>query len=847
MSKADCFHCGEAVMTAVHADGKVFCCHGCSQVYEIIHSEGLQHYYDIDSRIGQKVGEDESLAMEALKRKDVYTRYVSYEDDERRMLSWACPQIHCRACVWLLEKLPEMLPFVVHSKVDIIRQTFECELRKDHGEDEGDASVHDLAQYLVRLGYAPDLSRRPHREKEIRDDSRSDWLKVGVAGFCFGNVMLFSFPEYLAHEDMGEGFERLFRILAGLLSLPSLLYCSRDILKKGLGSLRWKTLGVDVPIAIGILTLFLWSAWELVVLDRSGYFDSLTGLIFFLLAGRAFQHRSFRHLVFEKDEHRFFPLTLQRFLLKKEKEYQSENNSENNNEHADAEYADADVIDEDQVFIETISLSELKKGDEYQISNGAMIPTESLLLSGEGLLDYRLVTGESDLKKRAVDEQIYAGGIQRGGRLRLRALASVEEGSLARMWSGTGEERSSVESLLDRIGKVFTVVVLLLAMVTFLSWAPDGLGKAMEVTCAVLIIACPCALALSAPLTFGMALRELAHFGCYVKEALFIEVLSKVSLVALDKTGTLTCVEETSGQWLGVTPEHEHKFEGLSPVEGLSKERVQGLAVALASHSNHPVSVALASTELSPQVLNSVQTMEVCDFVEEVGKGISGRMDGHFIRIGSPQWFGVEEERGTFVEVDGQICERFEERLRVREGVEMWLKAWPSDLKRRLLSGDDDKDEQRMLRYFKPDEMFFGQSSEQKALRVQGWRGQGEVVAMMGDGVNDGEAMLAADVGIAIPVGSGRFSPSSDIILAEDRVSNLTQMLSFAKGAVKIVVICVAVSLLYNVLGLSFAVTGSLSPLVSAILMPVSSLTVMMLSIFGTQILAKRTMGSKES
>ena len=802
--QAICHHCGLSADKGFTQNTHWFCCGGCAQVYEFLSTHKLEQYYKLDLHAGSPIDANNAQALELLKDDKFVERYVVYRNAQRLKITWSVPNIHCRACVWLLEKLPQLEAGVLEARVDLMRKKIDIVIEAK------EQLAFQTSQTLAKLGYTPNLHQLPGREEDHRQHHREEWLKIGVAGFCFGNVMLFSFPEYFGGEELTNNYEKLFRFLNFVLSLPVLLFCSKGILLSGVKSLRLGSIGVDFPIALGIVALFSWSSYEVFSGTGPGYFDSLCSLLFLMLIGRSFQRQSFQNLVFERDEHRFFPLAV--------------------------------TVVQDGVE-KNIPLSELKSGQTYRMAHGSMIPTDSQLLSGEASLDYRLVSGESDLQKFSPGERIFAGGMQRGGRLELLALKEVHESSLARIWShqDTLDPVAGIENLLDRIAKVFTVVILILAVITFFIWKDTSLGRALELSCAVLIVACPCALALSAPLTLSAALRHLSKAGFYLKTAQFIEKFARIDTFVFDKTGTLTCVDRSQGMWMGK-----------------SNSKQQDMARACAQNSNHPIAQSIVNSG-APSHLSCV------DFQETPGCGMSAMVDGHHVKIGRRTWAldesspkattppeatrsdvkSASDSPQTVLVIDDVLVDDFAERLRWRPGVESILPRLSKLAELHLLSGDNDKDLPRCLKYFAPDNIHFYQSPLQKQEYIQQLRLKGKRVAMVGDGINDALAMKAADLGIAIPVGSGQFSPSSDIIVAENEFLHIEKFLSASKYSIKIVLVCVGISLTYNVFSLTAVMQGWISPLINAIIMPLSSFTVMAISVSLTALMASKVLPPK--
>jgi P-type Cu+ transporter len=781
-----CTHCGEPCSVPIERGDSSFCCGGCEAVHRFLNQQGLEGYYGLaEGARGLRVQADRPEdQLEVLKGRDFEETFVRYRDVERVQYVFRIPSIHCRACVWLLEKLPNWVEGVSRARVNLEQGLLEIEAKP---EPEGFVG---LVLSLDRLGYSPDL-HASRKGKASSMELRRHWMATGVAGFCFGNVMLFSFPEYLGGGDLGEAFEGVFRWLSLLFTLPSFFYSSMSIFRSAFYSFKEKKASVDIPIALGITVLFIWSCSCVFWAQGTPYFDSLCGLIFFLLIGRAYQRKSFSHLVFERDDHRFFPISLSLLFQGKRK---------------------------------AIALRELTKSDQFFIKSGGLVPVRSRLIKGEGVFDFRMVTGESEPLLKEEGEVVHAGGLQRGGEVLLEALEDLDESELVRMWGGGEERPSRREALLDRISGVFTLAILSFSVFTFFWHGMDG--EALHRACAILIVACPCALALSAPLTLGKVIRELAQRGCYVRHGAMVETLADVDHFVFDKTGTLTHIDRMSGKWLA-KPNPSH-------LEYL---------IALSRQSGHPASQALLlALEKERGKADEIQSdILVNDFLEFPGKGIEAKVDGHDVRIGSASWLSGQSDLGVLLEVDGRLEGRFLPGSLVREGVLESLTNLRGDgIGLSLLSGDQDHDAEKFVNYFGDQDMHFECSPEDKAFKIKEKVDGGATVAMVGDGLNDGMAMKASHLGISVPLEDGNFAPNSDIIIRESEIFQLNSFRKFSKIGVRNIWVCVSISLFYNILGLNLAFFGLISPMVCAILMPISALSVLFYSVGWTAVIAKR-------
>jgi Cu+-exporting ATPase len=706
---------------------------------------------------------------------------VDYSDSQTCRVTFDLPAIHCIACVWLLENLYRFHAGIGRSLVNFLRREVAITF------DPGRITLGRLAQLLASLGYAPRLSLADLEPRQTHPAPKRLYLQVGVAGFAFGNIMLFSFASYLGMGAADrQGLRGLFGGLSLLLALPVLVYSGADYWRAAVHCWRQRRLTIEAPIAIGLLALFAQSAYDILSGRGEGYLDSLAGLVFFLLCGKVFQRKVFDRVVFDHDYRRFFPLSVVR--------------SSGNRE-------------------ETVPISRLRVGDRLVLRNRELIPADARLVSGRAFIDYSFVTGESEPVAKGPGDYLYAGGHQVGGAIEVEMVKPVSQSYLTSLWGDEaftkkGEDR--LPTLTDRFSRRFTVAVLVVACATGLYWAAFEPSMAARAFTAVLIVACPCALALAAPFALGTGQRWLAGANVFLKNSLVLERLARVDAVVLDKTGTLT----TAGAQ-GVS------FEGgvLSTVE-------QSWVYSLTRHSTHPYSVRLG------EALGAGQFPEPVESWQEVpGWGLAGRVQGHAIRLGSRDWLAAEGISvpakpnpgggAVFVAIDGEYrgCHVLANQLRPNLGGLLAELAPRYELA--LLSGDNEKERERLRPLFGEETpLHFHQSPLDKLAFVRRLQRSGRTVLMVGDGLNDAGALKQSDVGVAVVEAAGAFSPASDVILSGEMVPRLGAILRFARGAAGVVRLSFLLSSVYNVVGISVAACGLLSPAVCAVLMPLSSASV---------------------
>lgn len=756
-------------------------------VFQILNQSNLCEYYNLNENpgISQRINvRKDKFAF--LDDEKIQLQLISFQDEKQVHVTFYLPQMHCSSCLYLLENLHRLNEGIISSKVNFTRKEADIVFIRSK------TSLRKVAETLTSTGYEPYISLNDLKEKRPAIN-KSMVFQLGVAGFCFGNVMLLSFPEYLGIDASETALRGVFRWINFGLAIPVLLYSALPFYTSSWKSLRHKFLNIDAPIALAIIITFIRSAYEVISGTGGGYFDSMTGIVFFMLAGRILQDKTYRQLSFERDYTSYFPVAVS--IIKEDKETPAQ-------------------------------LPDIKPGDTMLIHHEELIPADGILTKGKAFIDYSFVTGESLPVLKEVGELVYAGGRQTGGNIEILVVKEVTQSYLTKLWN-KDEMKEQAEaksvSFVHLLSRWFTYIVLSIAIATAICWQLNDPAKLWPAVTAIFIIACPCALLLSNTFTNGNILRILGRNRFYLRSSQVIEDVANTTHIVFDKTGTLTS-----------TRQQDIVYEG----KDLTPYQEQQLA-SLAACSTHPLSKALT------KYLDGGKQVTITGFKETTGHGIEGYAGDSLFKLGTYHFVTGDaiSKAGTavFASIENEFFGCFQFSNHYREEIPGLIKKLKNQYRLSVLSGDNEAERvtlQKMLG--SKATLLFHQQPEDKLNYIKQLQQQGEKVMMIGDGLNDAGALKQSDVGVAVTEQANNFTPGSDAIIEANQLSRLTRFIRLCHANRNIVVASFVLSVVYNIIGLFFAVQGNLSPLIAAVLMPSSSLSILLITFGSSSFLAGR-------
>ncbi len=801
-TKVSCVHCGLPVPPGLvePETTEQFCCQGCRMAYAIIREHDLADYYSLRDRIGSDPQSSAGRGNQYEEMDDAtfHELYVSAGNGRTARTEFYLEGVHCAACVWLIERLPQVLPGVVEARVHLTNATVILTWQPDV------IPLSRVAQTLDRLGYPPHPRTDDSRQQARQRENRRQLGRIAVAAACAGNTMLIAVALYAGmFSGMQDEYRNLFRWFSAALGGLAVVWPGYVFFRGAWSAIRTRTPHMDLPVALGLGVGLIAGLYNTIIGTGEVYFDSLSVLVFLLLVGRWIQ--------FQQQQRAADSVAIMHAVTPRNAHRVQQGNTRD------------------------VPVEALRCGDVVVIRPGETIPADGTILQGSSTVDQALLTGESTPIRATPGDGLTAGAVNLSSTLRMQVTATGYDsriGKLARMVEEAALTKAPIVQIANRVGGYFVIVVMLLALGTTVYWARAGLDVSLERAVALLIVACPCALALATPLALAVAQGRAARRSIVIKGGEALERLSKPGRIWLDKTGTLTEGRMIVRLWHG-------------PAE------IRPLLAALESRASHPIATAIVAAAQAGSASSELDEPEVEAFEQVQGAGIQGRVGVHDLLAGSQsllQSHGIEltleEQRQldevvaggltpVIVAVDGRYSTLLGVGDQVRADAEpavrhLLSRGWQLG----ILSGDHPEIVQQISAQvgLGDAEVFGGVTPEEKLAIVKDSLQDGTVV-MVGDGVNDTAALAAATVGVAVHGGAEVSLDAATVYLGREGLTPLVELVDGAQATVRVIYRNFAASLSYNVVAVGLAATGWINPLTAAVLMPLSSLTVVGLSL----------------
>ncbi|WP_024851965.1 heavy metal translocating P-type ATPase [Hydrogenovibrio kuenenii] len=827
----NCYHCGqhiekgELVLQSIKGVEHSFCCHGCAGVCDAIHEAGMESFY-------KRTIEGDLLSPPPPPSKDatffdydeVQAQYVS-KLTSKREITLISEAIHCAACIWLIEHTLAKMDGVLLAKVNFTNK--QIKLRWDNDK----IKLSEIIQKLNKVGYDATPYDASASQKAFRKANRDLLYRLGFAGFAMMNVMWFSVALYTG-ADQESLFRNYFHWIEFIIATTVILYSAKPFFQGAMTSLKSRTIGMDVSISLGVITTYLYSFWVTIDSSHPGevYFDTMVDFIFLLLIGRYIEAISKNKAV--DATRRLVELQPKVARLKTEDGF------------------------------EVVSVTRLKKKDLVIVKPGDQIPVDGLVISGTGNVDEAMLSGESTEVFKQEGTKVSAGTINIDGSLTIEVDAIMQEtmlGKIVEMVEEAQGAKASIQCTAERIMPWFVTVIISLSVLSFLYWIVEAnLETAMIAATSVLIITCPCAFGLATPMATAVASGVSASHGILIKNGALLEVLNEVNHFVFDKTGTLT-----KGQMKLVD---SHVVEGIEDKDALLKDiyRVE-------FHSEHSLAKAVCQSLHSMYSDLANKNLELDFFQAHPGRGVEARYHGQHYLLGTATWLkqydiempdifvSLEAERAekgqtsVWVALDNKIVAILflEDELRP-DALELISRLKEKGKSVTLLSGDRYAVAKTVAEKLGGMEVIAEVLPEDKHEKIKQIQASGSRVAMVGDGINDAPALVRSDVGFALGSGTDISMDSADIVLLNNELISIDTAVELSARTLRTIKQNIASSIIYNFTLVPLAMAATLTPLIAAVTMPLSSLIVIgnaarIRTFFSKRAIAKRKRRRQEA
>ncbi len=785
-----CFHCGlpskSNYQAVINDKEEQFCCFGCISACKLIYSSGAESYYKNRINFSEIPVQAKNIDL-PYESKSFYQDYVKEELDNLS-IKFYVESIHCPSCIWVIEKVLEKEFDIKSVNINYTAKTVKISW------DKNKTTLKEIVETLISIGYTPQPVEIVNTEENISKNNKDLLLKMTVAGFGATSIMFLSEPFYFKYvQDLNLEASTFLKYISLIISTPVYFYCIKPFYKSIISAIKYQTFSVDSNIFIGATLIYIYSIWA-VFTNNQVYFDCLTMFLFLILIGR-FVESTVKENIFIKV-----------------------NQSINN-------YPKQSVLVEKDIE-KVIYTKDIKPDDIILIKSGEQISIDGEIVYGSGYINESVITGESKALYKKLNDKVISGSILIDGFLYIKTEKIGSDTTLNKIIDLSENiltTKSQINLFTDKASNLIISFSLLCAFLAFIINLDKGVNIALLSAVSVIVVTCPCAIGLAIPASISIASSMGLKKGILFKNSKSFELINKTNNIIFDKTGTITY--------------GDMKVSDIECFNGYNKNNLIEITASVERYSEHPIAKAIVS-HLNKEKLNIFKAQ---DFKSFIGKGVIGKLNENELIVGKRDFLienniQIPEQTKNSNDFKTQVFVAYncllvgiiylEDQLK-KDAVSVINKLKSKNIDICILSGDKNSVVKNIAELAQI-ELFRGEMNpESKAEYIKSINKKNTITMMVGDGINDTPAMSSADISVAITSSNDLTNLKADIVILNKDFSAINDMFDISNRTFKIIKQNIFLSFLYNLIVIPIAITGYISPLIAAILMPLSSFIVL--------------------
>ncbi|GAA0852152.1 heavy metal translocating P-type ATPase [Aliiglaciecola litoralis] len=752
------------------------CCPGCQAVAEAIVDNGLEDYYHFRTSFAEQGEQQLESTLAHLKSYDhpeIQHDFVISDGNEKQ-IQLTIEGISCAACGWLIEKKLLSIPGIVRVAVNVAARRATISWQQDL------VQLSHIIGQLDRIGYHALPFQPDEHEASFQKENKRFLRKLGLSGLMTMQVMMLAIALYFGiFGSIDEQTKTFFHWISLILATPVVLYSGSEFYRNALNGLRVRALNMNFSVSLAVLGTFFASAWATVTQSGEIYFESVCMFIFLLLISRYLEHRTrYKASQISANMLKYIPLS-------------------------------ATLVENESV--QHVLAKQLRVGQQVLVKPGETFPVDGVIVQGQGAIDESMLTGESESIIKQAKDDVFGGTLNLNGTFVVSVKHELKlslVNNILRLQESALASKPKAAIYADRASQFFVIIVLVIALISYISWLQFQPDNAFWIAIAILVATCPCALSLATPSALTSAIAKLNEYGLLIKRADVLDLIPDVDTLVFDKTGTLTY--------------GKFSISDIKLFNNYDRQHALKLAAALEQYSEHPI--ANAFTDTQPYKISEVS----CD----IGRGVTGVYAGSKVQIGHVKYIKSDIPELSSVADDcivltqaNRLVATFAIKDRLREDAKQLIDS----LKHKriiMLSGDSQKNVEAIASKLAISDRLYRQLPHQKLDYIRGLQAQGAKVLMVGDGINDAPVLAAADVSVAMGGAADMSKRSADVVMLNPDLINLNQLFAMSIKVRKKIKQNMLWAIGYNLLILPLAIAGLLTPWMAVIGMSLSSIIV---------------------